>query len=734
KGESSRAAEAQTDLEFIDGIARSLDLRRFQQTNNMIDGALEEYSWSEMAFLLQGVPVLKADEVYWSRWKLYSRPGVLPVRVGKIRDGLLSLFGLDCVNGIDVDLLKEFRRFKAGDLEELRTKVSDKVMRLLNSQIGGGNTFFLDTNQMRGTPYESLVPIIEDHRAQEFIALEDRPTPRDVMRTYYGYTCLTNSLTNEDRVVLRQLRDPIELTGKRPSYQRSMFPDCSKGLIHLLLNNLRLTFARPQTQVRGAEALGEIADSRALGPLHASLKKKTPNLFWYADPLNRVKYAAIWALGEIGHPSSLVHLRPFVGDFTFDRNALWAISNISHPVALEVLLERAFNEPPKRITCGTFPGRNTSEKDLLSRSYAVDLLWRFQGVRTVKELIRLMQDQYRSVSGGALHALVRTGQVSHQAIRDNFDLVRETLGKTFWPERVVNDLFVAGPCFVETDEGVELLLEHIDRSPDTLSAFRLRPELLEGEQLRIGLLKALSKSTDPLDLIHAMRGVGLLGVREFEDAARGRLPDIAGHLRKSYPQYLFMEALSEMPLLYESEIIHDTLAEVIRTGRKLEYVMKFINGHSTLGHLPVIHDAVMDLLSSGDWDDKCFETILECESVMRNGRVRAVVAKALAKFWSVKENIRASTTWTSRSRVCKEVWVEHLDTLKRYPDMGRITEFQEAVAGLLRLSFIRDCPLDLLGLDVFDELLESDPVRRETEQIVTEQAEDVSDGECLERA
>ena len=725
KGESSRAAEAQTDLEFIDGIARSIDLRRFQQTNNMIDSALEEYSWSEMTSLLQGVPVLKADEVYWSRWKLYSRPGALPVRVGKIRDGLLSLFGLDCVSGIDVNLLEEFGRFKAGDLVELRTKVSKKVMRQLTSQIGRGNTFFLDTGQMRGTPYESLVSKIEDQRAQEFMTLEDRPTHSNLAMTYYGYSYLTDSLTDEDKVALRQLCDPIDPTGKRPSYQRSIFSNCSKGLTDLLLNNLRLAFAGPQTQVRGAEALGGTADSRALGPLHASLTKKTPDLLWYADPLNRVKYATIWALGEIGHPSSLEHLRPFVGDFTFDRNALYAISNICHPDALDVLLERAFNEPPRRVTCGVFPGRNTSEKELLERYRAVDLLWRFRGERTVRELIRLMKDP--RVSEEALQALVRTGQVGHQAVRDNYGLVKETLGKVSWSDDVVKDLFVAGPSFVETDEGVELLLEYIDSSPSTLSAFRSRPGLLEGEQLRAGLLKSLSNSTDPFDLTHNMQMVGLLGIREFEDAARRGLPSIVGRVRKSYTWNSFMEKLCEVPLIYESEVIRNTLAEVIRTGKELQSLLEFINNHSALGHLPVVHEAAMDLLSSGDWDDKCLKAILECESVMRSVQVRTTAAKALAKYWS-GTHIEMSTTWMARGGDCVRIQVEHLDPLKRYPDMGRTVEFQEAVASLLRHSFmrrdlVRACPLDLLGLDVFDGLLESDPVRRETEQIAIERAE-----------
>lgn len=737
---SEVTTETQNDLEIIDGIARSFDLRRFQQANNMIDRTLEEYSWSEIVTLLQKVPVLKADEVHWSRWGLYSRPRVLPVRVGKIRDGLLSLFGLDCVSGIDVDLLKEFRRFKVGELEELRTKVSYKVMKLLTSQIGKGNTFFLDTEKMRGTPYESLVPKIEYQRAQEFIALEDRPTHSDVVRTYYGYSYLTDSLTNEDKEALRQLCDPIELTGKRPSYQRSIFSNCSRGLVDLLLNSLRLTFARPQTQVKGAEVLGEIADSRALGPIHASLKKKTLNLIWYADPLNRVKYAAIWALGEIGHPSSVEHLRKFVGDFTFDRNALWAISRICHPDALDILLERAFNEPPRRVTCGMFPGRNTSEKDLLERSRAVELLWRFRDLRTVKELARLMQDQDRSVCGGALHALVRTGQVGHQAVRDNFGLVREILSKVYWPDRVVEDLFVAGPSFVETDEGANLLLEYIDSSPDILSAFRLTPDLLEGEYLRTGLLKALSKSNDPLDLVHSMHEAGLLSVREFEDAARGRLPDIVDYLRENedVSRYLFVRDLCEVPLLYNSEVVHSTLAEVIRNGEKLEHLLKLINDHSVLGQLTVIHRAVMDLLLSETWDDKCLKTILESESFMRNRRVREVVAGVMVEYWS-REYIPVSTTFQGEAYVGAQA--DHLDPLKEYPDLGRVTEFQEAVASLLKHPFLRrafthGCPHESLGLDVFDGLLESDSVRRELEQIAIERTQEAerAKAERMEKA
>jgi hypothetical protein len=703
-------------------LAQLINLRRYAQLCTSVERQIESCGWKETVSLLRAIPVRTNDNNYdVSWWSRHHRSEVFPVRAGKIRDGLLHILGLNCVLGIDVDLLKSFGRLRVKSLEELRNKVSIKAVKLLTSQISRGTTFFLDTGQMRGTPFESLIPQIERQRAQEFTDLGDIPSYSRAVKTYYGFSYLTSSLTKEDTVALAQLSEiPLEFSGKRPSYQRSMFSHCSEELTDLLLNYLRLTFARPQTQVKGAEALGERADFRALAALHASLKKETPDLLWYADPLNRVKYAAIWALGEIGHPSSLEHLRPFVGDFTFDRNALWAISWLSHPDAVDVLLERAFNEPPRRVTCGTFPGVNTSEKELTSRADAVRYLWRFQDERTIGFLVELMKD--RSASDSALHSLILMGDLGLQGVRENLGLVRKVAKESHRTQCLMHDLLRFMPDLLGESDFDEFLFEMIRIYPSLLSTLpKVKPSMLQESAFRESLIAVLMKSRNPIDLIGELHGIGILdSCAEFREAAYSKIKDASLMLprdaRRDYLHYDTLKHICAVPILYESELIHEALAKAIQTGLHPKSILHEIKEHPVLSHLSVVHDAVMYLLSSVRWDVWFIKEVVESRNIMKNEQVKIAVSKALSSFWSIRENTRRTVyvDWDTS----EYLWVYFLHPLQEYPEMGGLPEFQEAVSNLLKntcypegvLSTVRD----------FDGLLESELVKKEADCLLAD--------------
>ncbi|MHA1424304.1 MAG: HEAT repeat domain-containing protein, partial [Candidatus Thorarchaeota archaeon] len=310
----------------INEIALSFQLRHFEKSCTQIDTLLQEQGWSKTVALLRKIPV--EDDEYTGYW-FWNRVDLLTLKEGIIRDGLLSILGLECVPGIDVDLLKTFGRFKAHSLHELREKVISKAIILLKVQIQRGNTYFIDTGQLIGTSFESLVPEVKKQRAQEFTSLGNKPSLSRALTTYYGFAELTNSLTAEDTMDLEQITTtPLEFSGKRVSYQRSIFSHCSEELTDLLLACLRLTFAQPQTQIKGANVLAELADSRSLGALHQVLQRESQS-GWHADPMNPVKYRVIWALSEIGHPDSLSFLKALVKDRTFDQHAMWAIARNS---------------------------------------------------------------------------------------------------------------------------------------------------------------------------------------------------------------------------------------------------------------------------------------------------------------------------------------------------------------------------------------------------------------------
>ena len=100
---------------------------------------------------------------------------------------------------------------------------------------------------------------------------------------------------------------------------------------------------------------------------------------------------------------------------------------------------------------------------------------------------------------------------------------------------------------------------------------------------------------------------------------------------------------------------------------------------------------------------------MKSQNLMQNEDIRLHVAKALASFWSNRRNaqIAVQTDWD-----CYEyLWGYYLTPLRDYPDMGKITEFQKAIAHLLRHSSYPKGVID--DMQDFDGLLESEPVKKQ---------------------
>ena len=166
-----------------------------------------------------------------------------------------------------------------------------------------GNTFFLDTERMAGTPLKVLVPSIMEQREKEFLALGNVSTPSKFASTYYGFSEYTGALTpTEEEIVGKLEAVPIGITRRRPSYRRTMFWKCSDDLTDLLLNCLRAALAVPQAIERGAVALGVRGDSRAVGPLRIAIKRAHDS--WRHPRAHHAWSKARWALLEVGFPRS----------------------------------------------------------------------------------------------------------------------------------------------------------------------------------------------------------------------------------------------------------------------------------------------------------------------------------------------------------------------------------------------------------------------------------------------
>lgn len=287
--------------------------RNYLKLCRLVRTLVEDHGWKETISLIDAIPVWSEETTHrWAHVDKPSKIGVIPVRRGKIRDGLLRVLGLDGVTGIDVDLLKTFGRIRANGFQSLREKAVSVAFNHLKRQIQRGTTFYLDTERMLCTPLEKNIPSILEHRRKELLALGDRSTPSKIAGTYYGFLSYTGTLTPAEVKVVKGLENtPIQTRG-RPSYRRTMFRNCSDDLADLLLNSLRGAIAVPQSLNRAAVALGIRGDLRAIGPLEIGLER--------AHHSSRASGALIawsklsWALREIGHPRSKCGKSSTMGD------------------------------------------------------------------------------------------------------------------------------------------------------------------------------------------------------------------------------------------------------------------------------------------------------------------------------------------------------------------------------------------------------------------------------------
>ncbi|MFW9889878.1 MAG: HEAT repeat domain-containing protein [Candidatus Thorarchaeota archaeon] len=654
----------------VNELARLIGLRRYSELCDLVDSLIEEYGWRDVVRQIRKIPLRALDAKRDYFMAFYEAPSsIISLRRGVLRDGTLSILGLEHITGMDGDLSKSFGRMNAQSLHDLREKVVPKAVQRLKRQVKRGTTFFIDTRALSGTPFESLAPLVTKQRKGELLTLGDGPSWSRFAGTYYGFSKLTGMSSHLDIALLEEdLEAPIEVSGKRPCYQKTIFHHCSDDLARLLVNCLRLAQARPQTQNKGAIALGALGDSRALSLLHSVFKRKSPS--------NPLLYRVMWALGEIGHPSSLEHLTPYLGNFTFDRDAMSAISTLRHPSAVDVLLERAFNRPRRRPK-GYW--RNTSEKELTTRGTATLWLARTCDKRAVGPLSELLQD--RETSSSALHSLLSLSGAGHQAIRENMPIVSDAVVHHNSPDRVMKRFLELIPDLAGSNEFFDLVSRLGLRCGGFLKKY---PEFLEHQKVRESILKAMEFTSYPFRTIRDVHRLGLLKDDEFKDMAMKRATYISGRIRKrgkNGSKLLSTYAICSVPLLYEADEVQEAVASVIRCGERPESVVSTLKDHEVLSRSPTIQEAVIDRLSSYDSPIWFLENVIQSPGLMSNSEVQTTLSEALLSFWSSEQNarIRVNIDWDTN----EFLWVFYIRPLFDYPKMGRLERFQRAMATLL---------------------------------------------------
>ncbi len=663
-------------------LARLIYLRRHAELCKVVDELLAELGWQEVITLFcrvaqrkdMGHLQLTYHDVY------YIPPGLL-------RDALLSI--LDMPVDIDGDLLRMFGRFKAHSLSELRGKVMRKAPKVLRTQIENGNTYFIRGEALRKTPLEQLIPLIDDQRREEVLALDTRPTHDDILRTYYGYALVTGQITPEEQGILDDLLNgQLKTRTKCPSFLPSTFHQCSEHLGRLLLNCMRLVVARPQTQARAAVELGNLADSRSLPVLHDQLKKSEDN---------PVIWRVMCALSAIGHSSSFDHLRPFVKHHELGSHVLTALAGVNHPDAVNVLLEY------------------TNSKDHRRRNAARDSLWATHDIRAAEALINLME---RGDCSGNLRLkdLARVGKAALPIVMENLSVIESVVKEHDWGhmQKLVRHI----PELMEREEFFELVLRLIGDSRDGLTCrgiLRDYPALLQRPAVKEAILRALKSSSRPVLVIADVYKMGLLK-DQFEEEAKARVPDAAARIRgTAEPRVSFdMWDICKVPLLYDSEMIHDAIADAIKDGASTESILSAIKNHEGLSRNTGIQDAVVDYLRWGIDSTHSLQQVTKNATVMGEVRVQVAVAKVLMRHWADRENARRcrGVDWDS----AEYDFVYVLYDLAAYPEMAQIEEFQQAVASLLKNAEYKSSVLQCI--EPFPGILESQPLEEAIERVL----------------
>jgi hypothetical protein len=118
-----------------------------------------------------------------------SRKEVVPL--GRVRDALTHILGLEATYGIDTDMMETFKDLKPNSLKNLRSLVIPIAIENLQEQIRNNNTFFMDIEKMATTAFAILVQDIVQSRNAEVLSIGSNPSVEQVLSSYYGYSILT---------------------------------------------------------------------------------------------------------------------------------------------------------------------------------------------------------------------------------------------------------------------------------------------------------------------------------------------------------------------------------------------------------------------------------------------------------------------------------------------------------------------------------------------------------------
>ncbi len=292
-------------MKYEEYLIRLIELRKYSELLQHVSELIEEGQWSHFIADLSELQLEEAKICGWD----------MPLRYGVVRDAMIEILNLHHLNGIDGGLCDHFADLRSDSIYSLRDEAQALAIEILKNQIRKGNTFFLNVDELSTTECSVLIPDIVRIRQRQIESLSSEPTFGEICSTYYGFTILTSGGVKEDssrasneslamiKEIAAKLGQIIEMNSKQIRWSPRLFGRLSDYTKKLLWNLLSLCIGGYHSQVKAANYLGNIGDSRALDLLHERLEG-TEN--------SSISRAIIQAIGKMGHPASYEILKPFL--------------------------------------------------------------------------------------------------------------------------------------------------------------------------------------------------------------------------------------------------------------------------------------------------------------------------------------------------------------------------------------------------------------------------------------
>ena len=375
----------------MDDLVEAIYFRDYEMLESVADSVLQSQGWKGLRKLLLKIPISK--KIRAQKMPDFFKENM----VGKKRDAIVYLLGLEPTNGIDFDMLELFKDIEATSVEKLRNAVFPIANDALIKQIKRRNTFFMDVEKIAASRYAHLVDDIVKSRNEEILELKGDLTPTIVLGKYYAYKVLTaGGIMSIDQQralpevvevlqsILSEIGSSAIMQIEKPIATKNTFKDCSRNLSVLLVSCARISMNLMWTNVKKiVDLVGQKGDSRALSTIHQKMdsllkdsdklrvtpamqnlgsRKSVDRLIALYDSFPRSRKSIISVLGGIRSTESVDFLLSLMKDKKFGESAILSLEKLMSKSALSSMID--YFQELENVSVS----RNVDRLSLLSRA------------------------------------------------------------------------------------------------------------------------------------------------------------------------------------------------------------------------------------------------------------------------------------------------------------------------------------------------------------------------------